>query len=136
MFYTLNFTVLYDNHKSMKLEEKKKKNYLSLFPSIHTHTHTHRLPWWLSDKESACKLGDIGLIPGSGRSPGEENDNPLQYSCLENPVDWEAWWATVHGVSKSRTQLKRLSMHKCNNNIHIIFIDCGTFENSNTTADF
>ena len=72
MFYTLNFTVLYDNHKSMKLEEKKK---LSVSLSIHTHTHT--IPWWLSDKESACKLGDIGFSPGSGRSPGEENVNPL-----------------------------------------------------------
>ena len=47
------------------------------------------------DKESACNAGDPGLIPGSGRLPGEENDNPLQYSCLENPVDSGAWWATV-----------------------------------------
>ena len=45
-----------------------------------------RLPWWLSDKESTCN-GDAGSIPGSGRSPGEGNDNPLQYSCLENPMD-------------------------------------------------
>jgi len=44
---------------------------------------------------------DLGLIPGSGRSPGEENSNPFQYSCLENSVDGGAWWATVHGVSKS-----------------------------------
>ena len=48
-------------------------------------------------------------IPGSGRSPGERNGNPLQYSCLENPMDRGAWWATVHGVAKSRTQLKQLS---------------------------
>ena len=45
------------------------------------------------------------MIPGSGRSPGEGNGNPLQYSCLENPMDGGAWWATVHGVAKSRTQL-------------------------------
>ena len=45
-------------------------------------------------KASACNVGDLGLIPGSGRSPGEGNDNPLQYSCLENPMDGEAWWAT------------------------------------------
>ena len=56
-------------------------------------------------KESACNAGDPSLIPGSGRSPGEGNGNPLQYSCLENPVDGGAWWAAVHGVAKSRTQL-------------------------------
>ena len=50
-------------------------------------------------------VGDPGSIPGWGRSPGEGNDNPIQYSCLENPMDGEAWWATVHGVTKSRTQL-------------------------------
>ena len=54
---------------------------------------------------SACNAGDPGSIPVSGRSPGEGNGNPLQYSSLENPVDGEAWWATIHGVAKSRTQL-------------------------------
>ena len=54
---------------------------------------------------SACNAGDLGSIPGEGRSPGEGNDNPLQYSCLENPMDRGAWGATVHGVSKSQTQL-------------------------------
>ena len=52
-------------------------------------------------KASACNAGDLGLIPGLGRFPGEENGNPLQYSCLENPMDRGAWWATAHGVSKS-----------------------------------
>ena len=56
-------------------------------------------------KESACNAGDQGLIPEWGRSPGEGNDNPLQYSCLENLMDRGAWWVTVHGVTKSRTQL-------------------------------
>ena len=51
----------------------------------------------------AGDTGNIGLIPGSGRSPGGGHGNPLQYSCLENPVDRGAWWATVHGVSQSRT---------------------------------
>ena len=51
---------------------------------------------------SACNVGDLGSIPGSGRSP-EGNGNPLQYSCLENPMDRGAWWATVHGVAKGRT---------------------------------
>ena len=56
-------------------------------------------------KVSACNAGDLGSIPGLGRSPGEGNGNPLQYSCLENPMDGGAWWATVHGVAESRTRL-------------------------------
>ena len=56
-------------------------------------------------KESACTAGDQGSIPGLGSSSGEENGNALQYSCLENSMDREAGWATVHGVAKSRTQL-------------------------------
>ena len=51
------------------------------------------------------RAGDVGLIPGLGRAPGEGNGNPLQYPCLENPMDGGAWWATVHGVAKSWTQL-------------------------------
>ena len=56
-------------------------------------------------KESARNVGDLGSIPGLGRSPGDGNDNPFQYACLENPVDRGAWWATVHGVAKSWTRL-------------------------------
>ena len=56
-------------------------------------------------KESACNAGDPSLILGSGRSLGEGNGNPLQYSCLENSMDSGAWWAVVHGVTKSRTRL-------------------------------
>ena len=52
-----------------------------------------------------ANAGDAGLIPGSGRSPGEGDGNPLQYSCLENPTDRGAWRATVHGMAKSQTQL-------------------------------
>ena len=55
-------------------------------------------------KESASNAGDLGSIPGSGRSPGEGNGNPLQDSCLENPMDGGVWWATVHGVAKSQTR--------------------------------
>ena len=54
-------------------------------------------------KESACKAGDLGLIPGLGRSPGEGNGNSLQNSCLENPMDKGAWQVTVHGVTKCWT---------------------------------
>ena len=61
------------------------------------------LPWWLSGKESAANAGDSGFrkIPRLGRSPRGGNGNPLHYSCLENPKDRGAWWATVHGVAKS-----------------------------------
>ena len=54
-------------------------------------------------KESTCNTKDLGLIPELRRSPGEGNSNPLQYSCLENPMDRGAWWATVYGVAKSQT---------------------------------
>ena len=54
---------------------------------------------------------DMGLIPELGRSPGEGKDNPLQYSCLKNPIDRGAWQATDHRVTKSQTRLKQLSMH-------------------------
>ena len=57
-------------------------------------------------KASAFNAGDLGLIPGSGRSPGEGNGNPLQYSCLENPMDRGDWWATVHRAAKSWTRLR------------------------------
>ena len=60
-------------------------------------------------KESAHNVGDLSSIPGSGRSP-EENGNPLQYSCLENPMDGGAWWATVHRVAKLDTT-ERLHFH-------------------------
>ena len=56
------------------------------------------------DKELACNAGDPGSIPGSERSPGEGNGNPLQYSCLENPMDRAAWQITVHGVVKDTTE--------------------------------
>ena len=54
-------------------------------------------------KESTCNAGDLGSIPGLGISPGEGNGNPLQYSCLGNPMDGGAWWATVHGAAESQT---------------------------------
>ena len=78
-----------------------------------------QLPPWLSGKESVCNAGaagDLGLIPGSGKSLGEEgNGNPLQYSCLENPMDRGAWQTTVCGVTKSQTRLngEHACMHAC-----------------------
>ena len=64
-------------------------------------------------KASAHNAGDLGFIPGSGRSPGEENGNALQYSCLENPMDRGTWRATVHGVTKSRTWLSDFISSSC-----------------------
>ena len=60
-------------------------------------------PGGSDSKAPAYNVGDPGSIPGSGRSPGEGNGNPLQYSCLDNPMDGGAWWATVHRVAESRT---------------------------------
>ena len=62
-------------------------------------------PGGLDSQESAHNVGDRSSNPGSGRSPGEGNGNPLQYSCLKNSVDRGAWWVIVHGVTKSQTQL-------------------------------
>ena len=91
------------------------------------HSALSRVPWTLmwtyacglcfpgraSGKEPTCQcrldLKDAGSIPGWGRSPGGGHSNPLQYSCLENPMDRRAWWATVHRVAKSQTWLKWLS---------------------------
>ena len=67
------------------------------------------LPWWL--KESAYNAGDQGSIPGSGRSPGGGHGHPLQYSCLENSMDREAWQATVSRARKSWKRLKRIHTH-------------------------
>ena len=81
--------------------------------------HSHPSEFWAgyrgfpgdSDvKASARNAGDPGSIPGLGRSPGGGNGNPLRYSCLGNSMDRGAWWATIHGVAKSQTQLKQLSI--------------------------
>ena len=67
-----------------------------------------------SPPASAGDTGDMGLIPGLGRSPGRGHGDPLQYSCWEHPMDRGAWQATVHGVAKSHKRLKRLSTHEHN----------------------
>ena len=76
----------------------------------------HRAPLVVQKgKESACNVGDLGLIPGSGRSPGERNGNPLQYSCLENPMERGAWWRIPWkeepGGHKESDVAKQLSLH-------------------------
>ena len=81
------------------------KSCLTLTERIFERIQT--VPWGfpgsLDSKESACNAQDPGSIPGSGRSTAGGNSNPLQYSCLQNPMDRGAWWATVHGVAKSQT---------------------------------
>ena len=67
-----------------------------------THSNVLRIPDGSDGKESTYNAVDIGSIPGLGRSPGGEHSNPPQYSCLENPMNRGAWWATVHGVTKVR----------------------------------
>ena len=67
--------------------------------------HLMGFPGGSDDKESACSVGHPSSIPGLGRSPGEQNGYPLQYTCLENSMDRGAWWATVHRVTKSQTRL-------------------------------
>ena len=66
----------------------------------HSSIQGRGFPRWLHGKESTCNAGDVGLIPELGRSPGGGHSNPLQYSCLENPIDRGVWWATVHGVAR------------------------------------
>ena len=68
-----------------------------------------KFPGGSDGKASACNAGDLGLIPELERSPGEGNGKPLQYSCLENSIDGGAWWAAVHGVTKSQTQLSNFT---------------------------
>ena len=84
-----------------------------LVPSTVCIGHNLELPRWFSGKEFTGNAGeaeDLGSIPGSGISPGEGNKKPLQYACLQNPMDRGALWATVHGVPKSWMWLKQLSM--------------------------
>ena len=77
------------------------------------------LPWWLTGKESACNAGGVGSITEPGRSPGEGYGNPLEYSCLENPMDRGAWWATGHGVTESWDMIA----HSCTQKVYLLNIN-------------
>ena len=72
----------------------------------HPYPYLRGFPGVSDSKESACNAGDPGSTPGLGRSPGEGNGNPLQYSYWENSKVGEAWWTAIHGVTKSQTQLR------------------------------
>ena len=75
------------------------------------HTKFKGFPGGSDGKAFACNAGDLGLTPSLGRSPGEGNGYLLEYSCLENPMDRGAWWATVHGIAMSQTRLTDLHFH-------------------------
>ena len=80
--------------------KKTRKNRLARFTLLSFLECQWGFPGGSDGKESACNAGDLGSTPGSGRSPGEGKGNPLQYSCLENPMDRRAWQGTVHKVTK------------------------------------
>ena len=91
--------IMWPKYWSFSFSISPSNNYLGLI------TFRMGFPGGSEVKVPACNLGNLGSIPGSGRFPGEGNVNPLQYSCLENPMDRGAWWATVHEVAKSQTRL-------------------------------
>ena len=114
-FFMINWTASW-----VAVWPEQKKGNLAADP-MNEHIMYLHVKLWASQvalvvKNLPAKAGvlrDAGSIPGSGRSPGGEHGNPLQYSCLENPMDRGAWRKTVHGVTKSWTQLKRFSTHAC-----------------------
>ena len=79
-------------------------------------------------KNPPVNAGDTGSIPGSGRSPGEGNGNPLQYSYLRNPMDRGAWWATVYGVAKNQTRLSDLTTTTVPSNVTSVQVVCSMFQ--------
>ena len=105
-----------------KIKEGLNKWQESLCSCIRRYNIIKGFPGGSEGKESACNVGDLGSIPGLGRSPGEGNGNPLQYSCLENPMDRGAWWATVHGVAKSRIWLSDFTSLHSTWNVHFFLV--------------
>ena len=126
--YSLFQENIYDG-KKQKLHEKLNRTWF-FFAYINTrylwflYYNKNCFPVGSDGKESACNEGDRGSIPGSGRSPGEGNDYPLQYSCLENSMDREAWKATVRGDAKSWTLLNDQHFHFHKHNILELNLHC------------
>ena len=81
------------SHTLLPIHPGQKILLMYFFPNWQQVQTVQGLPWWLSGKESACQEGDVGSIPGLGRTPGKGNGNPLQYSCRGNLMDRGAWWA-------------------------------------------
>ena len=106
-YYYCIFFLLRVSHPSQTQSPVTKGTLVFIYTTI--------IPWdgfpgGSDGKTCVCNARDPGSIPGLGRSPGEGNGNPLQYSCLENPMDRGAWYATVHGVAKSQTRLSDLTL--------------------------
>ena len=99
---------------SSTCEEAFEKWTLTLRRLCHLVQHVLGFPGGSVSKESACKAGDPGSISGLGRSPGEGNGNPFQYSCLENPMDGGTWQATIHRFAKSQTWLRDFTFFHVN----------------------
>ena len=87
----------------------KERGHFWLFSTTNALSQIGSLQQALDGKASVYNVGDLGSIPGLGKSPGDGNGNPLQYSCPENPMDGGIWYATVHGVTKSRTRLSEFT---------------------------
>ena len=99
-----------DREDLVKMVGNRKRVCLREFPTLlPASSHFWDFSSGSDSKASACSAQDLGSIPRSGRSPGEGNGTPLQYPCLENPMDRGAWWAAVYGVAQSWAWLKRLS---------------------------
>ena len=98
------------HNKNMKAMKNKIKY-------IYIHTYNWGLPGGSDSRESAYNAEDLGSIPGLGRSPGEGTGSPLQHSCLKNPMDRGAWWATVRGVANSLTRLSNLGIRQTQNQL-------------------
>ena len=96
-----------ENQKPIWTKDPAPLNNLGQIILIHWSSISLGLHRWHSGKGSPCNAGDVGLIPGLGRSPEVGNGNPLQYSCLENSMDRGGWQTTVHGVAKSQTEHTR-----------------------------
>ena len=120
--------------------------YLSFFLFPFEELYLQDLPCSSDSKESACNAGDLGSIPGSGRSFREENSNPLQDSCLKNPVDRGAWWATVRGVARVRhnlttkqqsqiVSLQQENLNGASRNFAVGIFLCGTYSSWNGLSE-
>ena len=107
IFYSASLQMEWYFSHCVIIQDRSDKKVANIQLTFHNMLTTKKkdFPGCSDGKESAWNSGDLGSIPGSGRSPGEGNGNTLQYSCLENPRDRGAWQATVHGVTKSWTQL-------------------------------
>ena len=108
-FSTPNIHKLIYKLSQRLLRQKHKIVYLQIY---------YGLPGGSAVKDLPDNAGDAGLIPGSGRSPGEGNGNPPQYSCLGNPMDRGDWWGILYGVAKSQTRLSKTQQ------VYFIYISC------------